>query len=105
MQKCVNILTPKLLPTILCLLHALQLGVPGGTHLLQRLLVMAVHIAASGARLKSLIINNALRIKVQRGPSLINVFLFTVPLILKMQEHRQQLLISSSLATSPDFLK
>lgn len=65
---------------------------------------MAAHVVASVARLKSLTINNALWIKVQRGASLSNVFLFTVPLILNMQEHRQ-LLISSSLATSPGFLK
>lgn len=80
MQKCVNILTPKLLPTILSLLHALLLGVSEGTYLLQRLSFMAVHIVASVARLNYLTINKAPLDKgAQRGPNLIDVFLFTVP--------------------------
>lgn len=100
MQKCVNFLTPKLLPTILSLLHALLLRVSEGTHLLQSLSFTAIHTVASAARLKHLIANNAPRIKVhQRGAGLTDVFLFTAPLILKMQAHTQRLLISSSLAT------
>lgn len=66
MQKCVNILTPKLLPTILSLLRALLLGVAEGTHLLQSLFFMVIHIVAPVVRLKCLIINNAPWIKVHR---------------------------------------
>ena len=101
MQKCVNILTPKLLPTIPSPLHGLVLGVSEGTYLLS---FTAVHHVASVARLKYLTINEApLHKSAQRRASLIDVFLFTVPLILKMQARRQQLLISSSLASYPGF--
>lgn len=44
MQKCVNILIPKLLPTILPLLCALQLEDSEGTCPLQRPSFMAVYL-------------------------------------------------------------
>lgn len=80
MQKCVNILTTKLLPTILSLMHALLLGVSEGTYLLQRPSFMAVHIVASAERLKYLTINKVPSDKgAQRGANLTDMFLFTVP--------------------------
>lgn len=66
MQKCVNILTPKLLPTILSLLHALLLGVAEGTHALQSPSFMVTHIVAPAVKLKCLTINDAPWIKGHR---------------------------------------
>ena len=66
MQKCVNILTPKLLPTILSLLHALLLGVAEGTHALQSPSFMVTHIVAPAASLERLTINDTPWIKGHR---------------------------------------
>lgn len=60
MQNCVNILTPKLLPTVLSQLRALLLGAAEGTHLLQSPSFMVSHTAASLAvRLKYLTMEKA----------------------------------------------
>jgi hypothetical protein len=97
MQKCFNILTPKLLPTIRSLLCILLAGGSVGTHLLFRLSFTTIYTVASVVlRLKYLTISSAPWRKVHREEQ-VSVMYFYLQ-ILKMQAPRQQLLIAAAFA-------
>lgn len=106
MQKCVNILTPKLLPTTLSLLHPHEApwSFRGDTSTAEIIFHGRPHCGCSSeTRISRLTLNYVPWLKMQRGANLIDVLVFSAPSVLKMQAQRRQLLISSSLATSPGF--